>query len=385
MTRIALSALTRMSGPITRLLGPTKTRLQGYVKQARTLFMVPINESDLDKEETQLQDLVQQISTNIALLQRCNKEWTTLLAELRGEEKVAEEKEYLWAADGDDGLIELLLDSHETVTRLQGRLTQMLRKQEKGARPLPPNAVKTLEQKDKVISQIKLPKLNLPIFDGNILCWKEFWDIFNSSVHEQEVPNMTKLSYLKGALCGAAAAVIGGVSITNDNYGIAIELLKEKFGNREVIIDNLSSQLQHLPIATNRISDIRSTFENIEKILRQLESQREDINSQKILVQQMLSKFPTHVIIKLEESKGLNDPWTVPKLRQPLQRYITIHTNAQWYEVNSKSTHCNVSNRRPDKSDTFRPVRNFTEQTSAEALVTNIDVPNQGKKSREAT
>ena len=90
---------------------------------------------------------------------------------------MAEEKEYLWAAEGDDGLIELLLDSHEMVARLWGRLTQVLRKQEKGAQPLPPNTTENLEQKDKVISQIKLPKLNLPIFDGNILCWQEFWDI----------------------------------------------------------------------------------------------------------------------------------------------------------------------------------------------------------------
>ena len=58
-----------------------------------------------------------------------------------------------------------------------------------------------------------------------------------------------------------------------------------------------------MPTATNRISDIKSTYENVEKILRQLESQREDINNQKILVQQILSKFPIQVLIK--ESKGL--------------------------------------------------------------------------------
>ena len=258
----------------------------------------------------------------------------------------------------------------------------MLRKHEKRARPLPPNTTETLEQRDKVTSQIKLPKLNLPVFDGNILCWLEFWDIFNSSVHEQEVPNVTKFSYLKGALRGAAAVVIGGISVTNDNYVIAIELLKEKFGKSEVIIDTLYSQLQHLPMATSRINDIKSTFDSIEKILRQLESQREDIDNQKILIRQMLSKFPTQVIIKLEESKRLNDPWTVPKLRQSLQRYITIYTNAQRYEVNSRSTQ---NNKRPDKSDAFRPVRNFTDQTSAEALVTNTDVPNQRKRGREAT
>ena len=112
---------------------------------------------------------------------------------------------------------------------------------------------------------------------------------------------------MKGSLRGAAAAVIGGISITNDNYDIVIELLKEKFGKREVIIDTLYSQLQYLPPATNQISDVKSTFENIEKILRQLESQKEDIDNQKILVQQILSKYPTQVIIMLEESKGLND------------------------------------------------------------------------------
>ena len=115
--------------------------------------MVPINESDLDKEETQLQDLIQRLSTNIALLERCSKEWTALLTELRGKEKTAEEKDYLRAADKDDGLIELLLDSHEMVGRLQGRLTQVSRKQEKRARPLPPNNTETLEQRDKFTSQ----------------------------------------------------------------------------------------------------------------------------------------------------------------------------------------------------------------------------------------
>ena len=118
MTRVALSTFARMSGPIRRPLGPMKAHLQGYFKQARTLFMVPINESDLDKEVTQLEDLIQRLSTNITLLERCNKEWSTLLTEFpKGEEKMVEEKEYLCASDGDDRLIELLLDSNETVAR----------------------------------------------------------------------------------------------------------------------------------------------------------------------------------------------------------------------------------------------------------------------------
>jgi len=61
------------------------------------------------------------LETNVALLERCNDKWTALLKELKGDSKKGdsktiaetEEKEYLWAAEGDDRFIELLLDSRE--------------------------------------------------------------------------------------------------------------------------------------------------------------------------------------------------------------------------------------------------------------------------------
>ena len=88
----------------------------------------------------------------------------------KGEEKAAEEKEYVWVIDGDDGLIELLLYSHETKACLEGRLEQVLRRQERSKWPLSStSADQHLKQRDEVTSQIKLPKLDIPIFDGNIL------------------------------------------------------------------------------------------------------------------------------------------------------------------------------------------------------------------------
>ena len=53
--------------------------------------------------------------------------------------------------------------------------------------------------------------------------------------------------------------------------------------------------------------------------------------------------------------------------------------------MNTRSSHFSTSNKRFDKSDAFRPVKDFTDHISAEALVTNTDVPNQGKKIQEAT
>jgi len=68
-----------MSGPIRRLLGPTKARLQGYIKWGKTILESPVDTSDLDKEETELDDLIHRFSMNINLLEQCNQEWSTLL------------------------------------------------------------------------------------------------------------------------------------------------------------------------------------------------------------------------------------------------------------------------------------------------------------------
>ena len=65
--------------------------------------------------------------------------------------------------------------------------------------------------------------------------------------------------------------------------------------------------------------------------------------------------------------------------------FNAIYTNAQWYEVNTRSTHFSASNKRFDKSDAFRSVKDSTDHISAEALVTNTDILNQGKKIWEAT
>ena len=90
-------------------------------------------------------------------------------------------------------------------------------------------------------------------------------------MHEQDIPNVTKFSYLKGALCKAAAISIHGISVTSDNYPVAIKILQDKFGNKESIIEALCSRLQHISMATNRFNDIKHTYEAIEKNLWQLD------------------------------------------------------------------------------------------------------------------
>ena len=61
-----------------------------------------------------------------------------------------------------------------------------------------------------------------------------------------------------------------------------------------------------------------------EKLLRQLEAQGEVVGSKRTLIQQILSKFPMEVVIKLEETKEPAIPWTMEELRQCYKRNSNI-------------------------------------------------------------
>ncbi|KAH7937135.1 hypothetical protein HPB49_008098 [Dermacentor silvarum] len=86
---------------------------------------------------------------------------------------------------------------------------------------------------------VKLPKLDVPKFHGDPIKWPEFWDQFQSTVHQNRyLSNVDKLKYLRSYLMGKAESVISGLSTTNESYSTAIELLKEIFGQKTLIVND---------------------------------------------------------------------------------------------------------------------------------------------------
>ena len=87
------------------------------------------------------------------------------------------------------------------------------------------------------VSGIKLPKLEVPTFDGNIMNWAAFWERFDALIHsKKEVGDAEKLTYLRQALKdGPARHVIGGLSQTAKNYEEAIKCLQERYDRPRLI------------------------------------------------------------------------------------------------------------------------------------------------------
>ena len=81
--------------------------------------------------------------------------------------------------------------------------------------------------------RIKLPKLNIKVFDGNVENYQEFMDSYTASIHNNDqLENIEKFIYLRTYLTGEASQAIEGFSTTNDNYKVAMQLLQETFGRK---------------------------------------------------------------------------------------------------------------------------------------------------------
>ena len=121
--------------------------------------------------------------------------------------------------------------------------------------------------------KVKLPKIELKKFDGSVLNWQTFWDQFESTVHNQPgLSDVDKFTYLKGLLSSSASECISGLTLTNGNYAEAVKLLRERFGNTQLLINAYMESFVKLPKikSMNQITDLRIMYDQLETTVRNL-------------------------------------------------------------------------------------------------------------------
>ena len=209
---------------------------------------------------------------------------------------------------------------------------------------------------------VSLPKMKLPTFAGGILRWPEFWEMFSASVDQQAIDDVNKCNYLVSCLKDDAQKAVSGISITAANYSTAVRILQEKFVRQDVIVDMLYAKLQLLrPASSSKLADFKDVHASLEAILRQVETHGENLD-QRLIVNQILGKFPRDVVVKLEERRQPSQPWTTADLRAALYHFLEIQENAD-----RSRDQCGSSARESDQhSSLSQPV------ASADALATQV-------------
>ena len=81
-------------------------------------------------------------------------------------------------------------------------------------------------------------------FDGDIINWQGFWDQSLNAIHEHDsLAEIDKFKNIKSFLSDSVLQSINGLSLDATNYKEGIEILHERYGNKQVLI---SAHMQKL-------------------------------------------------------------------------------------------------------------------------------------------
>ncbi|XP_071123871.1 uncharacterized protein [Mytilus edulis] len=213
----------------------------------------------------------------------------------------------------------------------------------------------------------------------------EFWDSFQSSVHANtKLTDIEKFNYLWSKLQGEAKRAVSGLTLSSDNYSLAINILEERFGNKQDVIDIHYNQLINLPTPSNKISSLRDFIDKFNRHTRSLEVLKQDVN-QDVFVSIIRSKLPEDVLLQLEIQKGAKAKWKISSLCEKLQDYVVAReksdkketekdrSNSQRSFNGSLNSHKPWQNKNEKQNGNFRVGTQNRNINSAEALVASTE------------
>ncbi|GBO39047.1 hypothetical protein AVEN_42407-1 [Araneus ventricosus] len=108
----------------------------------------------------------------------------------------------------------------------------------------PVHSISSVSSYASVLSEVKLPTLSVPTFNGKIENWIMFKDMFVASVIENKsISNSMKLQYLKASCRDEALRVIQSISISDANFDIAWKLLEDRYSNKRELLNAIIKKL----------------------------------------------------------------------------------------------------------------------------------------------
>ncbi|KAG0422904.1 hypothetical protein HPB47_001301 [Ixodes persulcatus] len=121
------------------------------------------------------------------------------------------------------------------------------------APPVNPPSTATIVRSHRTVA---LPKLQDPMFAGNLRDWQGFWDHLNVTIHANpDLPPIEKFKYLMTYQQTTLNAPVEGIRLSDQNYELAVRTLQDRFGRRDILIDDHIDQLLNLPVI-NTSSDV---------------------------------------------------------------------------------------------------------------------------------
>ncbi|KAG8174211.1 hypothetical protein JTE90_015693 [Oedothorax gibbosus] len=131
------------------------------------------------------------------------------------------------------------------------------------------------------ISEVKMPRLNIPIFTGDFFEWPSFKDLLCAVVHDNaNLSKIEKFQYLKSLLADTPATLIRHMPMAESSYDEAWNKIVQRYGKNKKIVTSLITTFLSQPKITNATdSALRKLADTTDVVIRGLKTLHENAAS----------------------------------------------------------------------------------------------------------
>ena len=117
----------------------------------------------------------------------------------------------------------------------------------------------------------RLPEVKLNVFKDNFEEWETFWSSFRANVDvRDDLEKTTKFIYLVQSLEGEPKEMINGLAINDDNYSVALDILRDRYANESKRTNVLMQKFHTMSTPKHNVKDLRVFLTEYRKIKHQL-------------------------------------------------------------------------------------------------------------------
>nr|XP_034836272.1 uncharacterized protein LOC117992671 [Maniola hyperantus] len=212
-------------------------------------------------------------------------------------------------------------------------------------------------QKSSALSNIKLPKLQLPTFSGDIKKWPEFFDTFNALIHDcHSLTDVEKFHYLNSSLSGDPLALIRVFPITGDYYSDAYAALTSRYQDKRELAFTCWKDILNINFKIQNPTDFRRTLDSVDENLCILKKLKLPVDHWDfIIVYHVLSKLDTKLRREFEEKCTKSEFPTYIQLKEFLHSKCEALMRDSHFNEPSKPSNSIKETLRPLASNVKRP------------------------------
>ncbi|GBO44249.1 hypothetical protein AVEN_47383-1 [Araneus ventricosus] len=201
------------------------------------------------------------------------------------------------------------------------------------------NGRESPSNRNKSNSNAKLPKLKIQTYYGDPAEYLNFWNQFENAVDKNSsLSNIEKFSYLFSSLGGDALSCIKGFAISDDNYESAIKLLKDTFGQTDVLINAHVSKLLNMSPLKNssNLQELRNFYFKCQTQIRSLDSLGVKSDTYSVMLSAIILKlFPSDLALEFSKAQISSSNHNLEDLMKFLHDVVSVRQRT--FQIQSPS------------------------------------------------